>query len=116
MKFSRQEYWSVSPCPPPGAFPNPGIEPGSPALQANSLLSEPQVLNLNFDWRKPNLEVPGGPVFKTSPSGAGGTGSIPGQEDPTYLLAKRPKHNHNCNKINKKALKEKRKPELLHSP
>ena len=55
-------------------------------------------------------------MVKTSPSGAGGTGSIPGQEDPTYLLTKRPKHNHNCNKINKKALKEKRKPELLHSP
>ena len=45
-------------------------------------------------------------MVKTSPSGAGGTGSIPGQEDPTYLLTKRPKHNHNCNKINKKALKE----------
>ena len=41
MGFSRQEYWSGMPCPPPGDVPNPGIEPGSPALQADSLLSEP---------------------------------------------------------------------------
>ena len=39
--FSRQEYWSELPCPPPGDFPNPGIEPRSPALQADSLLPEP---------------------------------------------------------------------------
>ena len=40
MEFSRQEYWSGLPCP-PGDLPNPGIEPGSPAVQADSLLSEP---------------------------------------------------------------------------
>ena len=40
MGFSRQEYWSGLPFPPPGALPNPGIEPGSPALQADSLPSE----------------------------------------------------------------------------
>ena len=39
--FSRQEYWSGLPCPPPGNFPNPGIKPRSPAFQADSLLSEP---------------------------------------------------------------------------
>ena len=39
--FSRQEYWSGLPCPPPGDLPNPGIEPRSPTLQADSLLSEP---------------------------------------------------------------------------
>ena len=39
--FSRQEYWSGLPCPSPGDLPNPVIEPGSPALQENSLLSEP---------------------------------------------------------------------------
>ena len=39
--FSRQEYWSGLPFPSPGNFPNPGIEPGSPALQANALTSEP---------------------------------------------------------------------------
>ena len=41
MGFSRQEYWSGLPCPPPGDLPNPGIEPWPPALQADSLLSEP---------------------------------------------------------------------------
>ena len=39
--FSRQEYWSGLPCPPPGHIPNPGIKPRSPALQADSLPSEP---------------------------------------------------------------------------
>ena len=39
--FSRQEYWSGLPCPPPGNLPNPGIEPRSPTLQADSLPSEP---------------------------------------------------------------------------
>ena len=39
--FSRQEYWSGLPCPPPGDLPDPGIEPGSPALQADSLPSKP---------------------------------------------------------------------------
>ena len=38
--FSRQEYWSGFPCPPPGDLPNPGIEPRSPVLQVASLLSE----------------------------------------------------------------------------
>ena len=32
MGFSRQEYWSGLPCPPPGDLPNPGIKPMSPAL------------------------------------------------------------------------------------
>ena len=41
MEFSRQEYWSGLPFPSPGDLPNPGIEPGSPALQADSLPSEP---------------------------------------------------------------------------
>ena len=41
MGFSRQEYWSGLPFPSPGDFPNPGIEPRSPTLQADSLLSEP---------------------------------------------------------------------------
>ena len=42
MKFSRQEYWSGLPCPPPGDLPDPGIKPRSPALQVDSLLSEPR--------------------------------------------------------------------------
>ena len=39
--FSRQEYWSGLPCPSPSNLPNPGIEPRSPALQADSLPSKP---------------------------------------------------------------------------
>ena len=42
MGFSRQDYWSGLPFSSPGDIPNPGIEPGSPALQANTLPSEPQ--------------------------------------------------------------------------
>ena len=41
MEFSRQEYWSGLPFPSSGDLPNPRIEPGSPALQADSLPSEP---------------------------------------------------------------------------
>ena len=46
MEFSRQEYWNESS---PGDFPNPGIKPRYPALQADPLLSEPP--------RKPSLQV-----------------------------------------------------------
>ena len=41
MEFSRQQYWSVVPFPSPGDLPDPGIEPGSPALQTDTLVSEP---------------------------------------------------------------------------
>ena len=41
MGFSRHEYWNGSPFPSPGDFPDPEIEPRSPALQADSLPSEP---------------------------------------------------------------------------
>ena len=47
--FSRPECWSGLPGPPPGDLPNPGIEPWSPSLQADSLPSEPK------KW-KPKLE------------------------------------------------------------
>ena len=40
MEFSRQEYWSGLPFPSPGDLPDLGIEPGSPALQADALPSE----------------------------------------------------------------------------
>ena len=43
MGFSRQEYWSGLPFPSPGDLPDPGIEPRSPALQADALTSEPPV-------------------------------------------------------------------------
>ena len=44
MGFSRQEYWSGLPFPPPGGLPDPGIEPGSPpapALSGGSFTTEP---------------------------------------------------------------------------
>ena len=41
MGFSRQEYWSGLPFPSPGDLPNSGMEPGSPALEADALTSEP---------------------------------------------------------------------------
>ena len=41
MGFSRQEYWSGLTFPSPGDLPDPGIEPTSPALQADTLTSEP---------------------------------------------------------------------------
>ena len=59
MGFSRQEYWSELPCPPPGDPLIPGIEPRSLVLQADSLLTEPpgnypkvpqlQLFNLTMD-------------------------------------------------------------------
>ena len=46
MEFSRQEYWSGLPFPSPGDLPDPGIKPGSPALQADALPSEPQIWSI----------------------------------------------------------------------
>ena len=43
--FSKQEYWSGLPCPPPGDLPNPGIKPMplmSPALVGSLLLTSPE--------------------------------------------------------------------------
>ena len=40
MEFSRPDYWSGSPFPSPVDLPNPGMEPRSPALQADALPSE----------------------------------------------------------------------------
>ena len=41
MRFSRQEHWSGWSCSSPGDLPDPGIEPRSPKVQEDSLLSEP---------------------------------------------------------------------------
>ena len=49
MGFSRQEFWSGLPFPSPGDVPDPGIEPRSPALQADSLPSEPPGM-LQYGW------------------------------------------------------------------
>ena len=50
MEFSRQQYWSGLPFPSPGYLPDQGIEPRSPTLQADALLSEPP----REDLIKPN--------------------------------------------------------------
>ena len=50
MGFSKQEFWSELPCPPPGDLPNPRIEPRSPTLQADSLPSDPQGSPRRLDW------------------------------------------------------------------
>ena len=58
MEFSRQEYWSGLSFPSSGDLPNPGIEPESPALQVDSLPSQPQyyevstIIILGFQVRK----------------------------------------------------------------
>ena len=49
MGFSRQGYWSGLPFPSPGDLPNPRIEPGSPAFQADALTSEPPGKSLNLN-------------------------------------------------------------------
>ena len=64
MGLSRQEYWSGLPFPSPGDLPDPGIEPSSPALQADILTSEP----------------PGKPCFSLPPLKWVG-GSDPGKGD-----------------------------------
>ena len=58
MGFSRQECWSGLPFPSPGDLPDPGIEPGSPTLQADALPSEPR--------GKPFLYVHWGLFFRDS--------------------------------------------------
>ena len=74
MEFSRQEYWSGLPCPPPGNCPKLGIKPRSPALQADSLpaesqgkpkntgmgsLSLPQGIFLTQEWKRGLLHCKG---------------------------------------------------------
>ena len=48
MGFSRQEYWSGLSFPSPGDLPDPGIKPGSPTLEADTLTSEPLKLKLQY--------------------------------------------------------------------
>ena len=49
--LSRQDYWSGLPCPPAGELPDPGIKPGSPALQADSLPAElPGKPGITHNW------------------------------------------------------------------
>ena len=54
MGFFKQEYWSGLPFPSPGELPHPGIQPGSPALQADSLLTE-KCQNIEYNLNTENL-------------------------------------------------------------
>ena len=54
IEFSRQEYWSGLPFPSPGDLPDPEIKPGTPALQTDSLPSEPPGKPLPLTWKEPN--------------------------------------------------------------
>ena len=56
MGFSIQEYWSGLPRPPPGDLPDPGIEPKSPALQADALPSEPPGKSIKMHENVPKLK------------------------------------------------------------
>ena len=65
MGFSRQEYWSGLPFLSPEDLPDPGIEPGSPALQAGSLPFEPQGSPcLWYFVRAARTKIPPKPSFK----------------------------------------------------
>ena len=55
VRLSRQEYWSGLPCPPPGDLPKSGTDPRSPALQADSLSSEPPGKPMSTGVGSPSL-------------------------------------------------------------
>ena len=57
--FSRQEYWSGLPFPPPGDLPDPGIEPESPALAGGFFTTEPP--------GKPHYLVTGDQLLESDP-------------------------------------------------
>ena len=57
MEFSRQEYRSGLLFPSPGDLPDPEMEPRSPALQADTLPSEPQGKNLNIEMRGEKKDI-----------------------------------------------------------
>ena len=57
MEFSRKEYWSGLPFPFQRDLPNPGIKPGSPALQADALPSEPPGKPLGSSWIRAQTRV-----------------------------------------------------------
>ena len=66
MGFSRQEYWSGLPFPSPGDLPDPGIEPGSPVLQADVLPSEPIINHQKCCWITEPVPTPHGPPILLS--------------------------------------------------
>ena len=72
MEFSRPEYWSGWPSPSPGDLPNPGIEPRSLTLQADSLPAEPQGKPKNTGVGSLSHPIPSpGGIFPTQESNQG---------------------------------------------
>ena len=81
MGFFRQEYWSELPFPSPWDLPNPGIEPGSPALQADALSSESLGKphgNMSLRQKGMGISLVVQRLTLCAPK-SGGTGLIPGQ-------------------------------------
>ena len=67
MKFSRQEFWSGLPFPSPGDLPDPGIKPGSPTSQADTLPSKPPgKLKLNKQGNNTQLWCTPFPIWNQS--------------------------------------------------
>ena len=108
MGFSRQEYWSGLPAPSPGDLPNPGIEPKSPTLRADSLPSEPlgkPRLFVNYLAMTINPsgisftgislgdfdDFLGSPVVKTPHTNTGSMGLIPSSRTKSHMLHQEPK-------------------------
>ena len=82
MKFSRQEYWSGWPFLSPGDLLNPGIEPGSPALQAGSLQSEPPgkpflIYMIQPPAPLPSLKIMSNESESSNPLSTGSAGNQP---------------------------------------
>ena len=71
MKFSRQEFWNGQPFPSPGDLPDPGIKPGSPTLQADSLLSEPPRKPVDVVLKMMGDIIKFGTVYSSESSGSG---------------------------------------------
>ena len=80
MELPRQEFWSGFPFPSPGDLPNPGIKPGSPALKADSLPSEPLGnAGIREMWASLVAQlVKNPPALQEIACNAGDLGSIPG--------------------------------------
>ena len=76
MGFSRQEYWSGLHFPSQGDLPNPGIQPGSLTLQADSSLQ-----TLHFPLMAQGARCPAGSALKESACNEGDLGRIPGLEE-----------------------------------
>ena len=90
MGFSRQEYWNVFPCPPPGDLPNPGIKPQSPTFQVRALPSEPpgkppQMAEPGFKSRAMETDLRA-TLPQASKSGNGASGSCCPQAEKVISL------------------------------